>query len=619
MESSQNVDIDARKQAFDDYVNQIIIVDLEIQKEAVRNLIQRFKDEHDSEVGHILIDNFPLELLGEMEFMGLMGTLMEGFQDIELYFFDVFNFICQDRNLISQSKIRPFIELFTQFIKHRDTKSGYDPETLLKSLIMCISHEQNKIILIHENAMFNFYYHFRLPMINLEPKFWILCQSLYDIKPSNIGFLSRLKLTDSLSQIMTRLSISKGENGAMVLFNVLRMIHRNRLLEDIKFDIDQLFDITKAIFYRHSTKLYHPPYMKYVSKIWTNLFNIYNNSFEINSFEQLIVFAGIFSIDLSSKLREVAKGSDCFELNKNKRTRLYIIHLALVVYRMIRYLPERGLHGLLIRLHWSFKKYFKNVSIDNFPIETQFLILQYYIKSLITLNLKIVKPDIRLITNIFQRLQTYPQFKLHSIFIYSHLLFRISDHSKFIKSYFPSGLEKPKKVLTDLITALTDETYIDKLKKEQSLLLYEDVKTNHLSMICEGFLGDLFVACETDMFYGCNNHTPIVIDYEEYKMFKQVLILIIRAFNESNHLVKTMTDYYMTVFDAYSKYFSPTSSDRDKTRSVSLLTLLSTGSAHTHSWYDLPIHVLLSWFRLIYELKFIFGDINNKLLNFPFH
>ncbi|KII68065.1 hypothetical protein RF11_04233 [Thelohanellus kitauei] len=279
---------------------------------------------------------------------------------------------------------------------------------------------------------------------------------------------------------------------------------------------------------------------------------------------------------------------------------------------------QKWLQSALLGLHESLKNYLLKFRIHEFPTEFLFIFLQYYLKSLVTLDLKISKLEDKVITDIFLRFQTYPSFKLHLTFLATHLLFRMTDRSQFIKSFFPPGLAKIKKFLKDLILGLSDESHILKMKNEKKLHLYEDLKTKYLSMIDPNFQKDIFSACESNILFAVQNQTPIVSEREEYKMFKQVLTLSIVTFNDSNYLVKTVSDYYMRLLDAYSNYFSEVSPNPENAKSRSISTIRSSTSLQSNSLYNYPFHVLMSYFRLIYELKFIFGDINSKLHNFKF-
>ncbi|KII61038.1 hypothetical protein RF11_02283 [Thelohanellus kitauei] len=158
-----------------------------------------------------------------------------------------------------------------------------------------------------------------------------------------------------------------------------------------------------------------------------------------------------------------------------------------------------------------------------------------------------------------------------------------------------------------------------KLENEQKLFMYEDLKSHYLSIIKDDFMKNMFDRCGSYLRNGLHNQYP-ENNYEndEYKRYKRVLAAIIGSFNDRNYLDRNTSNYYMRWLDEYSSSSSQMTSDIDDfnrlAESMETLNLSSPLNIPTEP----SLKELLKWFTLIYEFKFIFGDISCKFTNLNF-
>ncbi|KII74827.1 hypothetical protein RF11_00331 [Thelohanellus kitauei] len=158
----------------------------------------------------------------------------------------------------------------------------------------------------------------------------------------------------------------------------------------------------------YKTYSYDPMFFINVSKIWSAFLNGSRNTFQIDTLYKLECLGAVFSIDISSKLRKVSDGSRNFVMTKNTKQKLYIIHLTLVlVYKIIN---QTGIffERVFKELHRSLKQYFERTLIDDQTIENQFILLQIYLKSHLSLNIQIGPREEEVVYRLIERLATYP-------------------------------------------------------------------------------------------------------------------------------------------------------------------------------------------------------------------
>ncbi|KII61848.1 hypothetical protein RF11_10174 [Thelohanellus kitauei] len=100
----------------------------------------------------------------------------------------------------------------------------------------------------------------------------------------------------------------------------------------------------------------------------------------------------------------------------------------------------------------------------------------------------------------------------------------------------------------------------------------------------------------------------------DYKICKKVMASMILLFNESNYLLKDTTEYFLRLFDDHFTISSQIE-NTNNLGSIPDSTLIRDASSKKIILYTLHFHSLLRWFILIFEMKFIFGDIDAKFNN----
>ncbi|KII62687.1 hypothetical protein RF11_16461 [Thelohanellus kitauei] len=252
----------------DAYIRDSQSTSIQIQMEAIKNAIRFFSHQSNLSIDCKFIENFPKNIYEEFERMSEGETDIAGCQEKKILFFDVFTFIFRNRNLVSDFRAQPFIHLLLKYIKIRNGNKFYSPILLIESIKYCTLHETNKVYFINENGMFNFYYNSYYVMANSTNVFWKIFESIYNLNKSHRSSLIHVKLTDSVSQIITQFSVKKELKCLGMLIIVLMMVRRLKLLNLIELDFDGFYTITELIY---TKKLDHNNYHSYLddlSKIW---------------------------------------------------------------------------------------------------------------------------------------------------------------------------------------------------------------------------------------------------------------------------------------------------------------------------------------------------------------
>ncbi|KII69217.1 hypothetical protein RF11_10273 [Thelohanellus kitauei] len=164
--------------------------------------------------------------------------------------------------------------------------------------------------------------------------------------------------------------------------------------------------------------------------------------------------------------------------------------------------------------------------------------------------------------------------------------------------------------------ALSDEIYVNQLENEKKLFLYEDIKDKYLGIINNDFITTAFSQCESYLLEDFQYWIPEDTDDEEYIIQLEVLSRIIISFNESNYLNKSATDDYLRSCMIYSRDSSDLQSDI--AGDLYLPTSFLDSFDRTNRYLIPTFASLLQWIILIFEKKFIFGDINSRFHNLNF-
>ncbi|KII62896.1 hypothetical protein RF11_15081 [Thelohanellus kitauei] len=167
--------------------------------------------------------------------------------------------------------------------------------------------------------------------------------------------------------------------------------------------------------------------------------------------------------------------------------------------------------------------------------------------------------------------------------------------------------------------ALSDEMYIHQTTRDQSLYLYEDLKINKCAMINEDLIKRVFMKCEYDINHSFQYQIQ-EIDSEnaEYTNLKQVMEKIVCSFNECHYLDTKMAKNCIFVCDFPPRDSNVITSNSDYSVIKSDSKAISNVSEQTNMGNKSTYLALFKWFSLIYELKYIFGDINSKFKNITF-
>ncbi|KII63117.1 hypothetical protein RF11_01867 [Thelohanellus kitauei] len=153
---NQRVDSDrifANQRARDDYFWDTLRPDLSLQIKAVKAMMSQFSDQSDFEGDNLFIERFPEDLLEEFNNMSKGEKNINRYRKKKILLFDIFTFIFRNTNVLRDPKTRKFILIFLNFIKTREYIRRYNPTSLIGSVMICVSHEPNKILFINENEL----------------------------------------------------------------------------------------------------------------------------------------------------------------------------------------------------------------------------------------------------------------------------------------------------------------------------------------------------------------------------------------------------------------------------------------------------------------------------------
>ncbi|KII69278.1 hypothetical protein RF11_04458 [Thelohanellus kitauei] len=609
METRGTIDTISKNEFLDDYRRLSDFQDISRQIRTVNKFISLFSSTDNLGVDEMFIEYFPKDLLLEFNMMIVGGMDDISITRIEILLFDVFTFIFRNRNLVTNSYAQSFIKIFLRYIKNKDRKSTVYSKRLVNSVIHCVSHEQNKVIFIDENGLLSFY--FVIPAIKFSKKFWKLCKQVYNLDREYVSSLSRSKLRDNINQIINNYCPTS-EEYRMLVFAIFRMLHRFRLLDEVEFIVDQLYDMTESTLLNHIDKrdIFYPKYLPYLSKIWSGILNASKNKIQIDTFDRLAVFAALFSIDLSKKLNKLSI-SGKFVITKNTKQRYYVIYLTLIAFPIIDHDEKPWLFKAFSDLHHSFQRFIQKKKINFLRTENQFIIMQYYVKSHEILDLQISIDDCNVLETFYDRLVRIPLLKLHSCYLAVHCIFRLPRKGQSNDSHTPENLNKIKIFLHWLIASLSDEKYINKIQNNQKLYLYEHIKTCALSGVNDDLITMVFSKLESKLLNDVKKKSSDDLNLVQYQIYKEIMSMVVNSLNESNFLDKKMAEYFVKCLKENSDHLSPNECNTNKSDSLAI----STSSTQEDKLQYQPIRLLFTWFKLIFELKFMFGDITSKSVN----
>ncbi|KII63631.1 hypothetical protein RF11_10722 [Thelohanellus kitauei] len=604
MKSKKYREKKANKKAIKRYNSGTQSDDVLIQIQAIRKFMSHFLNQEDSATDEVFIANFPNQLYEDFNAMSKGQKKLDRYHEKQTLLFDMFTYIFRNHNLLLNFKAQSFAKLFLGFMRYQDPDIIYDPSKIMDSINNFISQDPNKIVLINENGMFHFLCNFHLENGDLKQRFWSMCKNIYELNHQYKEYFSSVKLAECVNQIMNKYFSYGEEDVSKFLIMVLKLVEFVDLLDHIKLDVTMFFRITEKIFSNKPQKRTEKKLNIDIIKICKAMLNGSINPLRIESIEQLVTASSVFSFGLARKLKKTIRDKRDIQMTKNVKHSLYIIYFSLIAFPLIDQNSKNRLRPVLLELHRLFQNYFKKCSIKKLSIDSQFQMIQYYVKSSVTLRVDFSPHDHHIINEFLDN--------LHSNFMFTHLLFDISFDSTSGESNLSSNLNKINRYLNNLISSLSDEEYINKLQEQQKLDHNENVKSIYIRIFSEDLIARVFTRCESYLLDKFKDESPEVVGSDAYAIYNNVMMVIVRIFNDSNYLEKSIADSLKKLNDEFSSESLPTSSDVVNSDNVADTSIFSTISSYVDSNGNHPFKALFRWFTLIYEFKFIFGDINCK-------
>ncbi|KII73927.1 hypothetical protein RF11_15629 [Thelohanellus kitauei] len=378
-------DLEKNQKVLDYFISNSQSQDLTDQILAVKKITAHFMHKYDPEVDRLFIENFPQQLYDE--FTRMMDGTTNTDLNIKDELFRAFRFIFRNQNLLNHDRSQSFVILFLNAIKTEDPDSPIYFFLYLNSISVCASHEPNKVLFINENGIFNIYNYCGTLLTADENKFWKMCQDVYTLDRDGSYLLSHIKITEGLTQILNKFSTTKRDVFAKLAIAVLRMVHRVRMMEEIEFNVMQFFEVARYKILEKSHKPSDVDFLMDLSNIWTCILDSSRNTFKIDTIDKLIIISAIFSLGIRFNIANSDNRYRPFRFTKHKKQRLYVIYLTLVAFPVIDRHTYQWLPGHLLKLHDSITYLFEEYSNDDICFEDKLLLVQYYIKSLVTLNI----------------------------------------------------------------------------------------------------------------------------------------------------------------------------------------------------------------------------------------
>ncbi|KII72913.1 hypothetical protein RF11_12382 [Thelohanellus kitauei] len=236
------------------------------------------------------------------------------------------------------------------------------------------------------------------------------------------------KLRENIRTVVNICLTTENDDMAWLLMYMLRMVSRLKLFEKIDLEISHYYTITHNMFLKVLENKMQIMDLYPLSKIWICAFRVKNNTFQIDTLDKLTTIATIFCIDLSRKLSKVVSGFGKFKMTENTKLRLHIIYLTLIAFPLVNYLANHWVYKMLLKLHSYAQRFIEKNVYAEFPFENKFVFTQYYIKSLVTLNIRVSNLDRKMIYWVFDILSTTQ--------VLSNLFYSSELHYSYLYSYY---------------------------------------------------------------------------------------------------------------------------------------------------------------------------------------
>ncbi|KII68150.1 hypothetical protein RF11_09457 [Thelohanellus kitauei] len=224
-------------------------------------------------------------------------------------------------------------------------------------------------------------------------------------------------------------------------------------------------------------------------------------------------------------------------------------------------------------------------------------------KSSVILKIPMTSNDKSLFETTEIQLVSYPCSKLHVLYLNCRILVDILN-SQQLRDSDPNNTSRMIDFANNLLLAISDPDYISKIQTEEKLFT---------SLINDDFIKNVFADNENILIIDIQKRYLEEFDNAEYEFQARILAWILHSFNHINYLHKSTADKYSDCIDVISKMFSNfhinsegLGSDLDSHNTTNI-------SAPKYRDFLLSFEQFLRCFMMIYEYKFIFGDINSKL------
>ncbi|KII71985.1 hypothetical protein RF11_06843 [Thelohanellus kitauei] len=387
---------------------------------------------------------------------------------------------------------------------------------------------------------------------------------------------------------------------------ILKMIIHLKLIHDFEFDVSAFYDITVGILRGFVETMRNHTVFIDLAQIWTEILQGSKNTFVIDTIEKLVHLSAIFSIDMSRKIMDVVDRQVILEFYKNEHINLDLVYFTLVAYPTMDHGEFKWLNSVLIDLHTSFQKYLDQKSIHLHKNKIRFGILQYFMKSLTTLNFEISSADKEFYRTFLDTTHQKPA-DITILFRICRCIFQFSSVQEINNSFLAVSLNILIDFVDNLAAFVGHKPSLYHLDMFHKFNMYQFRTTDPCSMISCDFIKSVFVQYESYLLDEFKYDLPeILSENEEFKKLSMVMAFIIVSFNNPEYRLLNSND----IFDP--------SSDRSSNHLRKLYPCIYSKIQSDANNLSNPLKrasfpALVRLLLLLYELKFMYSAIDSKL------
>ncbi|KII65762.1 hypothetical protein RF11_07941 [Thelohanellus kitauei] len=264
---------------------------------------------------------------------------------------------------------------------------------------------------------------------------------------------------------------------------------------------------------------------------------------------------------------------------------------------------------------------FQSSSIEKYPWNLEFV--DYYIKNSKTND---VIAQIEIVQNFMSNAWNLGYEEIDKLFLtnfpnelYERFRYMISHYLFY---FFTSkdatrtiNIHQINEFVFKFIFALSDPNYIKKLEDDRHLYLYEDIQSMLQSAINKVFIQNVFSRLVPMVYQNVQPLIPsTIMDVEAFQVNRWVMTIALMTFNAGNSIDQSTANYLWN----FSVSNPPIQLQHNLTHDhLSLPESINSPDMRVNSKiaYTTPFPYLLICFMLIFELKFIYGDIQDKFYN----